>query len=90
LPKTFVSEGFGAVYRFGEETDKLNHEIDRNEKAHFVEMNHKANRRRLPTEAEWEIVSQPYDSIPIQELAWFDTNSNRRPHTVDSKRANSF
>ena len=78
------------VYQFREETDKLHHEIDCNERAQFVEMNHAANGWRLPTEAEWEIVSQPDGSIPLQERAWFVTNSNGQPHTVGQKEHNSF
>ena len=53
-------------------------------------MNHKANGWRLPTEAEWEIVSQPDDSVPLQERAWFETNANGLPHRLALQNANIF
>ena len=83
--KKSATEGLDAVYIFGEDTDKLSHEIDCNERAQFVEMNHKANGWRLPTEAEWEVVSQPDDSIPLQERSLFETNANGLPHPIGSK-----
>ena len=43
-----------------------------------------------PDEAEWGIVSQPDDSVPLQERAWFDANANGLPHPVGSKHANIF
>ena len=88
--KKSALEGLDTVYIFGEDTDKLSHEIDCNERAQFVEMNHRANGWRLPTEAEWEIVSQPDDSIPLQERAWFETNANGLPHPVGITKPNSF
>ena len=88
--KKSTLNGLEPAYRFEQDTDKLRHEIDCNERAQFVEMNHKANGWRLPTETEWEIVSQTDESIPIEERAWLEINSNGQPHMVGQKEPNSF
>ena len=84
------SEGLDSVYRFVEGSEIPKHDIDCNEGAQFVEMNHGANGWRLPTEAEWEIASGTNSMIALTERAWFETNANNQPHPVARKQPNEL
>ena len=78
-------EGLEPAYIFNDRTDELQHDIDCNERAQFVELRHTSNGWRLPTEAEWEIASASHTVIPIEDRAWFKDNANGQPHPVGLK-----
>jgi len=83
-------EGLEPTYVFNDRTDELEHDIDCNERAQFVELHHNANGWRLPTEAEWEIAGTANTAIPIEDRAWFRDNANGQPHLVGLKSANNI
>ena len=85
-----TAEGLDPVYKFIEGGEKPKHDIDCNEGAQFVEMNHNANGWRLPTEAEWEIAYGNYSTTALTEVAWFKTNANKQPHPVGKKTPNEL
>lgn len=59
-----------------------------NEQAQFVQLHLNAGGWRLPTEAEWDIAAQGWEDEDLQEVAWFDQNSQDTVHDVAQKQTN--
>lgn len=45
---------------------------------------------RLPTEAEWEYAAQSFESIPLDECAWYKDNSDGQTQPVAQKKDNAL
>ena len=86
-----IAEGLSTAYDIPRDfaTDML--AIECNELAQFVRLNPRATGWRLPTEAEWDIVSRGWDQtkLPVEDSAWFLDNASHSLHVVGQKKPNA-
>ena len=97
--KLSVAKGYEPVYSVNGNTDitKWNYTPHQeNSIEGEITQNTSANGYRLPTVEEWQYAAkggQDYTyagSNEIDEVAWYDGNSNDKPHPVAQKKANGY
>ncbi len=95
--KMSEKEGLQPVYTVDGKTDILNYISFKDDKINVeIIQNPDANGYRLPSVEEWQYAAKGGEnykyagSNDIDEVAWYDKNSNGKTHVVAQKKANGY
>ncbi|PKN72965.1 MAG: hypothetical protein CVU50_05405 [Candidatus Cloacimonetes bacterium HGW-Cloacimonetes-3] len=94
-----LKEGLTPCYKINKSFPDANNISEHDSLRYSVTCNWSASGYRLPSEAEWEYTARCADSAnrlqysgsnKINEVAWYDLNSEKKAHEVGQKKANEF